>query len=109
VIYNEVMAWKVVITNKCEKEYLELLKEGSITDAQNDIIVDIIEAMEEYGPEIFSDYVSHDIKDHGLTRDKKWLKHKSCSFSESGRLIYRYNAGKIEIAIVRITTDHDYS
>ena len=103
------MSWKVVITKKCEKEYLELLKTGSITEAQNDIIVDIIEAMEEHGPEVFSNYVSHNIKDHDLSRDKKWLKHKSCSFSKSGRLIYRYNTGKIEIAIVRITPEHDYS
>lgn len=103
------MSWKVVITKKCEKEYSELLKTGFITEAQNDIIVDIIEAMEEHGPEVFSDYVSHNIKDHKLNRDKKWLKHKSCSFSKSGRLIYRYNEGKIEIAIVRITPEHDYS
>jgi mRNA-degrading endonuclease YafQ of YafQ-DinJ toxin-antitoxin module len=103
------MTWKVVITKKCEKEYLKLLEQGSIIDAQNDIIMDIIEVMEEYGPEIFNDYVSHDIKDHDLKSDKKWLKHKSCSFSKSGRLIYRYNEGKIEIAIVRITPEHDYS
>lgn len=108
-IYNVYMAWKVVITKKCVKEYLELLKLGSITDAQNDIIVDIIEAMEEHGPEIFSDYVSHTIKDHELIRDKKWLKHRSCSFSKSGRLIYRYSEEKIEIAIVRITPEHNYS
>ena len=49
------------------------------------------------------------MKDHDLVRDKKWLKRKCCSFSKSGRLIYRYNEGKIEIAIVQITTDHDYS
>ncbi|MGB0453823.1 MAG: hypothetical protein ACPGJV_08910 [Bacteriovoracaceae bacterium] len=103
------MTWKVVITKKCESEYLKLLDEGYITDAQNDIIVDIIEAMEKYGPEVFSDYVSFDVKDHNLVRDKKWHKHKSCSFSKSGRLIYRYSEKKIEIAIVRITPDHDYS
>lgn len=103
------MTWKVLITKKCEKEYLELLDEGLISDAENDVIVDIIEAMEEFGPEVFSDYVSYDVKDHELVRDKKWLKHKSCSFSKSGRIIYRYNEGKIEIAIVRITPDHDYS
>ncbi len=108
-IYNDLMTWKVVITKKCEKEYLELLKEGLITDAQNDIIVDIIEAMEEYGPDVFSEYVSYNIRDHDLIRDSKWSKHKSCSFSKSGRLIYRYNEGKIEIAIVRITPEHDYS
>ena len=71
------MAWKVLITKKCE-----------------------------------SDYVSFNVREHeehDLVRDKKWLKHKSCSFSKSGRLIYRYNEGKIEIAIVRITPDHDYS
>ena len=103
------MTWKVVITKKCEIEYQKLLKDGVITDAQNDIIVDIIEAMEEYRPEVFSDYVSYDVKNHDLVRDKKWLKHKSCSFSKTGRLIYRYNEGKIEIAIVRITPDQDYS
>ena len=108
-IYNEHMTWKVVITKKCEKGYIKLIEQGIITDAQNDIIVDIIEAMEEHGPEVFSDYVSYDIKDHELVRDKKWLKHKSCSFSKLGRLIYRYNEGKIEIAIVRITPEHDYS
>ena len=103
------MSWKVVITQKCEKEYLKLREDGFISDAQNDIIVDIIDAMAEHGPEVFSGYVSFDVKDHELVRDKKWLKHKSCSFSKTGRLIYRYNEGKIEIAIVRITPDHDYS
>ena len=86
-----------------------MLKNGLISDTQNDIIVDIMEAMEEYGPEIFSDYVSHDIKDHDLVREKKWLKHKSCSFTKSGRIIYRYNEMKVEIATVRITPEHDYN
>jgi len=108
-IYDHLMTWKVIITKKCEKKYLSLIKEGLIADAQNDIIVDIIEAMEEHGPEVFSDFVSYDVKDHDLHRDKKWSNHKSCSFSKSGRLIYRYNEGKIEIAIVRIAPEHDYS
>ncbi len=77
------MIWKVLITKKCEKEYLELLDEGLISDAENDVIVDIIEAMEEFEPEVFSDYVSYDVKDHELVRDKKWLKHKSYSFFQN--------------------------
>lgn len=103
------MTWKVVITKKCEKEYLDLLDKGLITDAENDVIVDIIEAMENYGPEVFSDYVSRDLRDHELIRDQKWLNHRSCSFSKSGRVIYRYTEKKIEIVIVRISPDHDYT
>ncbi len=37
------------------------------------------------------------------------LGQRSSSFSSSGRIIYKIKKNKIEINVVKITADHDYS
>lgn len=96
--------WKVLIPNDLEGE----IKSIQFSDNEMMIISSWIKFIERYGPHKLSDFNIIDIPDHPLTRQKKWIGHRSSSFSKRGRIIYRIDEAKMHVIVVRISRDHNY-
>lgn len=96
--------WKVLIPDDLEAE----IKTIQFSDNEMMIISSWIRFVERYGLYKLSDFNIIDIRDHPLTRQKKWIGHRSSSFSKRGRIIYKIDADKMHAVVVRISRDHNY-
>lgn len=96
--------WKVLIPEDLESE----IKAIAFSNDEMMIISSWIRFVERYGPYKLSDFNIIDIRDHPLTRQKKWIGHRSSSFSKRGRIIYKINDDKMHVIVVRISRDHNY-
>lgn len=96
--------WRVLVTSQCEVE----INRTKFTDEERFIIASWIRFVEEKGPYLLSEFKDFEIRDHALVRQRKWHRHRSSSFSRSGRIIYKIDDQVVTIIVVRITKDHDY-
>ncbi|OUR97363.1 hypothetical protein A9Q84_13645 [Halobacteriovorax marinus] len=97
--------YKVTLTKKCANSLAKLKKENLISKDDLLIIKTWINEMVKLGPEYIQ--ICEYWNDHKLTGARE--DERSSSFSFSGRIIYRIKKSKIEISVIKITTDHDYS
>ncbi len=95
----------MLLTKKCSNELLKQRKSGELSN--NDLITirTWVSEMTHLGPE-YIEFCGH-WSDYELQDDRQGQ--RSSSFSSSGRIIYKIKNNNIEISVVRITTDHDYS
>jgi len=100
-----VSIWIVKIASKAENELVVAIKNKEITADDQEVIKTWIEEIQEEGIESIKD--SKFWNDHAL--DGRWTGHRSSSFSNLGRIIYRIEDKKVIVEVVRITADHDYS
>jgi mRNA-degrading endonuclease YafQ of YafQ-DinJ toxin-antitoxin module len=96
--------FNVTLTKKCSSDLLKQKKNGSLSE--NDLIVirTWINEMSIFGP----DYIrtcGH-WNDHELKGNRAGQ--RSSAFSHEGRIIYKIKKSKVEISIIKITSDHDY-
>lgn len=77
--------WRVLI----DEETVSELKAIDFSEDESFIISSWIRFVEKYGPYKLSDFNIIDIRDHSLTRQRKWSGHRSSSFSKRGRIIYK--------------------
>lgn len=97
-------AWKIVTSDKAAAEINLLVKNGSLTREDQEVI-------RAWAREIVTYGVGHIVNsekwnDHAL--DGNWRGYRSSSFSYSGRIIYKIIENKIVVEVVRVTTMHDY-
>lgn len=97
--------WKVVMSQLCEKQLKLDFKNGLFTKEDGDVIKLWIHEITLYGPEYIQKSKKWD--DHELYAE--WAKHRSSCFSRRGRIIYKEVDDSIEITVVKITPNHDYS
>ena len=97
--------YKVVLTKKCSNELIKQKKSGDLSNDDLILIRTWISEMTNFGPEYIKS-CGH-WNDHELKGDR--VGQRSSSFGSSGRVIYKINNNKIEINVVKITADHDYS
>lgn len=98
--------WTVNMEDQAEAELLRMLKSGIVTREDIKVIKRWLTQMEEHGPESIEN--SPEWHDHPLERDEKWKGCRSSAFSSSGRIIYKIFEERIEVQVVRVTTDHNY-
>ena len=98
--------WKVLFTEKCEKEIRQLDREGFLSEDDKRVISIWIKQVKKHGPDSLREMASN-WNDHPL--DRKWFGHRASNFSYSGRIIYKVENKKITVKVVRLTHDHDYS
>lgn len=100
--------WKVLFTEKCEKEIRDLLKNGDLTEDDRRVIGIWIKQVKKHGPDSLRDGKNaSNWNDHDL--DRKWKGHRASSYSFSGRIIYKVENDVITVTVVRLSHDHDYS
>lgn len=97
--------YKVILTKKCSNELLKQKKSGDLSNDDLILIRTWISEMVNFGPD-YIESCGH-WNDHELKGDRAGQ--RSSSFSSSGRIIYKIKNNKIEISIVKITTDHNYN
>ena len=97
--------YKVVLTKKCSNKLLKQKKLGELSDNDLIIIRTWISEMTHSGPE-YIESCGH-WSDHKLTGDRQGQ--SSSGFSSSGRIIYKVKNNKIEISVVKISVNYDYS
>ena len=97
--------WKVLFTDKCEKEIKSLIKKGLMSEDDMRVIGIWIKQVKKHGPESLGQRSNWN--DHAL--DRKWSGHRASNYSYSGRIIYKVDGKKIIVKVVRISPDHDYS
>lgn len=97
--------YKVTLTKKCANSLSKFKKDHLISNDELIVIRAWISEMKNFGPEYIE--LCGYWNDHKLSgkRDDE----RASSFSDSGRIIYRIKNNKIEVSIIRITPDHDYS
>jgi mRNA-degrading endonuclease YafQ of YafQ-DinJ toxin-antitoxin module len=105
---NEASMWKVLFTEKCEKEIRGLLKSGLLSEDDRRVLSIWIKQVKKHGPDSLREG-SHlnNWNDHDL--DRKWSGYRASSYSFSGRIIYKVENEVITVKVVRITPEHDYS
>src|SRR5688500_18925955 len=93
--------WKVHITEEAAKVF-----EGKeLTTADKIVIQKWAELVRDRGPSVLHERPGV-WADHPLYGE--WRGHRASSFSHSGRIIYKVEERVVTVAVVRITTDHDY-
>ena len=93
--------WQVHITDEASKVF-----EGKTLTTDDKIVIQKwAEFMRDHGPEALSERPGM-WADHALYGE--WRGHRASSFSHSGRIIYKIEERVVTVAVVRITTDHDY-
>lgn len=97
--------YKVILTKKCLNELLKQKKAGDLSNDSLILVRTWVSEMTNFGPD-YIESCGH-WNDHELKGDR--LGQRSSSFSSSGRIIYKVKKTKIEISVVKITADHDYS
>ena len=95
------LGWQVKIT----PEAAESFKTDELTDEDKLVIRKWAQTIIEYGPEELQRAPSV-WADHPLYGE--WKGHRSSSFSYRGRIIYRVEEKVVTVAVVKITTKHDY-
>ena len=98
-------AWKVIISDKAQKDFLSLKKSGELSKEDQDIIRSWAKEIIDNGLENVID--SKKWNDHALHSD--WEGYRSSSFSFKGRLIYKIVDQKALVEVVKITTTHNYA
>lgn len=98
--------WKVLFTDKCEKEIKELFKSGALSEDDRRVISIWIKQVKLLGPDSLREG-RNNWNDHDLGRE--WQGYRSSSYSFPGRIIYKVEQKVITVTVVRITHDHDYS
>lgn len=98
-------SWHVDFDAHVPLELAADIRVGRITRAD-------VKVLRRWVMDVESNGLSHaqanrDWRDHELIRGK-WRGYRAISFSNSGRLIYRVESGRLVVTIVRVTTDHDY-
>lgn len=96
--------WVVELTSDAEKRLRVDFKSGVISQTDLKVIKRWIADIEDMGLE-FTQHKA-DWRDHEL--DGEWKGHRAISFSYSGRVIYRFEKGRVVVQVVRVTADHDY-
>jgi mRNA-degrading endonuclease YafQ of YafQ-DinJ toxin-antitoxin module len=100
--------WKVLFTEKCEKEIKELLKNGLLTEDDRRVLSIWIKQVKKHGPDSLrlgssqSNWNDHDL-------ERKWNGHRASSYSFSGRIIYKVENKIVTVTVVRLSPDHDYT
>jgi mRNA-degrading endonuclease YafQ of YafQ-DinJ toxin-antitoxin module len=97
--------YKVILTKKCSNDLLKQKKSGVLSNDDLILVRTWISEMTNFGPE-YIESCGH-WNDHKLIGDRAGQ--RSSSFSSSGRIIYKIKNNKIEISVVKITTDHNYN
>lgn len=96
--------WKVIISEKAQKEFLNLKSNGAITIDDQNVIRAWVNDIVFNGVDNIID--SKKWNDHAL--DGEWAGYRSSSFSFKGRIIYKVDGQKITVIVVRITDSHNY-
>ncbi len=99
--------WKVQLDPMAEKELKHRLKKKRISGDDLAVIKAWVSTIEERGPDFIATMAAAHWNDHPLFGDRAGQ--RSSSFSGSGRIIYRVNAKKSIIEVLRVTEDHDYT
>jgi mRNA-degrading endonuclease YafQ of YafQ-DinJ toxin-antitoxin module len=93
--------WKVHITDEASKVF----QSKALTSDDKIVIQQWAELVRDHGPEVLT-------KRQGMWADDalygEWRGHRASSFSNSGRIIYTIEEHIVTVAVVRITTTHDY-
>jgi mRNA-degrading endonuclease YafQ of YafQ-DinJ toxin-antitoxin module len=93
--------WKVHITDEASKVF----RSKALTSDDKIVIQKWAELVRDHGPEALTKRPGM-WADHALYGE--WRGHRTSSFSNSGRIIYRIEEHVVTVAVVRITTSHDY-
>lgn len=97
--------WKIKMTSAVEKA---LSDSPALSDDDKRIILDWGKTVQKDGPE----GLSKDATRKGKWRDHElkgaWAGFRASSFSGSGRVLYKVFDKVVLVAVVRITTTHDY-
>ncbi len=97
--------WEVKISSKAGQDLERMLKDGILTEDDQIVIRQWAQSISDFGPE--SVRVRGSIwRDHDLSGE--WAGHRSSSFSNRGRIIYRIEDKVIRVVVVRVTAIHDY-
>jgi len=96
--------WKVEFTEKAEKQIIELIAEGKISEMDRQLIGDWIRIVKMNGPKVLQ--AEKHWNDHPLERE--WFGHRSSAYSPAGRIIYTVIENKVLVLVVKITPDHNY-
>jgi mRNA-degrading endonuclease RelE of RelBE toxin-antitoxin system len=100
--------WKVLFTEKCEKEIRDLLKSGLLSEDDRRVLSIWIKQVKKHGPDSLREGSQlNNWNDHDL--DRKWSGYRASSYSFSGRVIYKIEDKIITVKVVRITPEHDYT
>ena len=93
--------WKVNITGDASKVF----ESKALTTADRIVLQKWAELVRDHGPGALTKRPGM-WADHALYGD--WRGHRASRFSNSGRIIYKIEEQVVTVAVVRITTDHDY-
>ena len=93
--------WQVKITDEAAKVFAS----KALTTEDKIVIQKWAELVREHGPTTLAERPGM-WADHPLYGE--WRGHRASSFGHSGRIIYRIEENVVTVAVVRITTVHDY-
>ena len=93
--------WKLNITDEAAKVF----EGNALTTADKIVIQKWAELVRDRGPAALTERPGM-WADHPLYGE--WRGHRASSFSHSGRIIYKIEEQVVTVAVVRITTAHDY-
>jgi len=98
----------VEISKQIEKRISQLLKEGSLSLNDIDMINIWIHAYEQYGLDgYFESGFDEAFNDHELKGDRQGQ--RSASINKQARIIYEIRKTKLVVKVIKVTPDHDYS
>jgi mRNA-degrading endonuclease YafQ of YafQ-DinJ toxin-antitoxin module len=97
--------WKVEPTDECQQRFKQDFKKGLFSRDDGVVLTLWTNEMQAHGPYFIQR--SPNWNDHPLERE--WAGYRASCFSLSGRIIYRIIEDRIEVSVVRISPDHDYS
>jgi len=96
--------WKVLFTAKAERDIRQMVKQGFLTDNDRRIITTWIRQVKKHGPDSLKNesiWYDHSLKG-------KFQGYRASAFSYSGRIIYKVEAKKITVIVIKVTPDHRY-
>lgn len=100
--------WKVLFTEKCEKEIRDLMKRGVLSEDDRRVLSIWIKQVKKHGPDSLREGSNlNNWNDHRL--DRKWIGYRASSYSFSGRIIYKVEDKIVTVKVFRVSPDHDYS
>src|ERR1700733_12238845 len=91
--------WKVQLDPTAEKELKARLKDKRISPEDLAVIKAWVSTIEENGPDFIATKAAAHWNDHPLFGDRSGQ--RSSSFSDAGRIIYRVNAEKNVVEVLR--------
>ena len=99
--------WKVRLNPIAEKDLKDRLKRGLISSDDVAVLKAWVSTIEEKGPDFIATTAAGHWNDHPLFGDRRGQ--RSSSFSEAGRIIYKFDTSKNVIEVLRVTEEHNYS